>query len=128
MDVILDTLQPAERLALVLHDMFDVPFEEIASMLGRSPAATRQLASRARRRVQDGTPPEDPDPVQNRQVVDAFYAAARDGDLEGLIALLDPEVRLRSQGGSRRAIATAQVQGARAVATRASRSPTRTPR
>jgi len=117
--VILDTLQPAERLALVLHDMFDVPFDDIATMLGRTPAATRQLASRARRRVQDVSPPEDADPAQNRRVVDAFFAAARSGDMHQLIALLDPEVVLRAQGGPKRAAATALVRGARAVASRA---------
>jgi RNA polymerase sigma-70 factor (ECF subfamily) len=119
LDVILDTLQPAERLALVLHDMFDVPFDDIAAMLGRSPAAARQLASRARRRVQDAGPAEDPDPGQNRRVVDAFFTAARSGDMNQLIALLDPEAVLRADGGTARAAATAVVRGAAAVARRA---------
>ncbi|MGX7679120.1 RNA polymerase sigma factor SigJ [Jatrophihabitans sp. DSM 45814] len=119
MNVILDSLQPAERLAFVLHDMFDVPFEEIGSMLGRTPGATRQLASRARRRVQDISPAEQADPEQNPRVVNAFFAAARSGDLRQLIELLDPEVVLRSQGGPKRAAATAFVRGATAVAGRA---------
>lgn len=119
LDVILDTLQPAERVAFVLHDMFDVPFDDIAAMLDRTPATSRQLASRARRRLQDGTPPEDPDPAQNRQVVNAFFAAARGGDLDGLVSLLDPDVVLRAQGGAKRRAITAVVQGAHTVATRA---------
>ncbi len=119
LDVILDTLQPAERLALVLHDMFDVPFEDIAAMLGRSPAATRQLASRARRQVRDSSPPPEPDPARSRGVVDAFFSAARGGDLQALIALLDPGVVLRADGGRERAAATAIVRGASAVASRA---------
>src|SRR5438874_6816077 len=86
--VVLDTLTPAERLAFVLHDMFAVPFDEIAPIVGRSPAAARQLASRARRRVQGAAPSPDPDPAEQRRVVDAFLAAAREGDFEGLIAVL----------------------------------------
>src|SRR3954468_7666936 len=87
--VVLETLPPAERLAFVLHDVFAVPFEDIAGIVGRSPAAARQLASRARRRVQGA----DRDaPTADRKVVDAFLAAARDGDLEGLLAVLDPDV------------------------------------
>jgi RNA polymerase sigma-70 factor (ECF subfamily) len=96
--VVLDTLTPAERLAFVLHDVFAVPFEQIAAVLDRSPAAAKQLASRARRRVQ-GTPSPDRDPVRQRQLVDAFLAATRDGDFESLIALLDPDVVLRADGG-----------------------------
>lgn len=119
LDVVLDTLQPAERLALVLHDIFDVPFDDIAAMLGRTPAATRQLASRARRRVRDVSPSEDADPARNRLAVDAFFAAARSGDMNELIALLDPEVVLRAQGGPKQAAATALVRGASAVASRA---------
>lgn len=119
LDVILDTLQPAERLALVLHDMFDVPFDDIAAMLGRSPAAARQLASRARRRVQDAGPAEDPDPEQNRRVVDAFFTAARGGNMDQLIAVLDPDAVLRADGGTAAAAATAVVRGAAAVARRA---------
>jgi RNA polymerase sigma factor (sigma-70 family) len=93
--VVLDALAPAERLAFVLHDIFAVPFDEIAPMLDRSPAATRQLASRARRRVQGAAPPEPVDRARQRQVADAFLAALRDGDFEGLVALLDPDVLLR---------------------------------
>src|SRR5207245_4782555 len=88
--VVLDTLDPAERLAFVLHDMFAVPFDEIASIVGRSPAAARQLASRARRRVQ-GVEPSAPDPGRQRAIVDAFLAAARGGDFEALLGLLDPD-------------------------------------
>src|SRR5205823_3426613 len=89
--VVLDTLTPAERLAFVLHDMFAVPFEEIAPMVGRTPLATRQLASRARRRVQGGAPAPDPDLAQQRRLVDAFLAASRAGDFEALVAVLDPD-------------------------------------
>jgi RNA polymerase sigma factor (sigma-70 family) len=96
LQVVLDTLSPAERLAFVLHDMFAVPFEEIAAMVERSPQATRQLASRARRRVREAAPPPDPDLTRQRAVVDAYFAAAREGDLEGLIAVLDPDVVLRA--------------------------------
>ncbi|MFZ0388748.1 MAG: sigma-70 family RNA polymerase sigma factor, partial [Solirubrobacteraceae bacterium] len=94
LQVVLGTLGPAERLAFVLHDMFAVPFEEIAAMVDRSPQATRQLASRARRRVRDAAPPPDPDLSRQRAVVDAYFAAARQGDLEALVAVLDPEVVL----------------------------------
>jgi RNA polymerase sigma factor (sigma-70 family) len=94
--VVLDTLRPAERLAFVLHDMFAVPFDEIAAMVDRSPEATRQLASRARRRVRDAAPPPDPDLSRQRAVVDAYFAAAREGDLEALVAVLDPGVVLRA--------------------------------
>src|SRR4051812_13678776 len=87
--VILDTLTPAERLAFVLHDMFDVSFEEIAPIVGRSPTAARQLASRARRRVRGAAPARDADRVRQRQVVDAFLAAARGGDFDALLAVLD---------------------------------------
>ncbi len=92
--VVLETLTPAERLAFVLHDMFDVPFDEIATIVNKSPAATRQLASRARRRVRGLEPPE-PDLSRQRRVVEAYLAATRDGDFEGLVRLLDPEVVLR---------------------------------
>jgi RNA polymerase sigma-70 factor (ECF subfamily) len=92
--VVLDTLTPAERLAFVLHDMFDVPFDEIANIVDRSPAAARQLASRARRRVRGVDPPA-PDLTRQRRVVDAYLAATRDGDFQGLITLLDPDVVLR---------------------------------
>ena len=93
--VVLDTLAPAERLAFVLHDIFAVPFDDIAPILERSPVATRQLASRARRRVQGATPPRQVDPVRQRRVVDAFLAALRHGDFDALVAVLDPEVVLR---------------------------------
>ncbi len=93
--VVLDKLTPAERLAFVLHDMFAVPFEEIAPIVGRSAEATRQLASRARRRVRGGGTP-DPDLVQQREVVDAFLAALRGGDFEGLLAVLDPDLVVRA--------------------------------
>ncbi|MCB5183051.1 sigma-70 family RNA polymerase sigma factor [Streptomyces sp. SMC 277] len=100
--VVLDTLSPAERLAFVLHDMFAVPFDEISEVLDRTPAGTRQLASRARRRVQDATPAADTDPARRREIVDAFLAAARGGDFEALVALLDPEIVARSDGGALR--------------------------
>jgi RNA polymerase sigma-70 factor (ECF subfamily) len=96
LQVVLDTLSPAERLAFVLHDMFAMPFDEIAEMIDRSPQATRQLASRARRRVRDAAPPPDPDLIRQRTVVDAYFAAAREGDLEALVAVLDPNVVLRA--------------------------------
>jgi RNA polymerase sigma factor (sigma-70 family) len=95
--VVLETLSPPERLAFVLHDMFAVPFDEIAVMLERSPDATRQLASRARRRVQDAPTPTG-DGAGRRRVVDAFYAAARGGDFDALVAVLDPEIVLRADG------------------------------
>jgi RNA polymerase sigma-70 factor (ECF subfamily) len=110
--VVLDTLAPPERLAFVLHDMFDVPFDEIASIVGRSPAAARQLASRARRRVQ-GAPVPDADLDRQREVVDAFLSAARGGDFEALLAVLDPDVVLRSDRGPG---ASRMIRGARAVA------------
>jgi RNA polymerase sigma factor (sigma-70 family) len=96
LQVVLDTLTPAERLAFVLHDMFAVPFPEIATLLQRTPQATRQLASRARRRVRDGAPAPDPDLTRQRAVVDAYFAASRDGDLDALVAVLDPDVVLRA--------------------------------
>ena len=99
--VVLDSLVPAERVAFVLHDLFGVPFEEIAPLLERTPAAARQLASRARRRVRDQAPAPDPDLGRQRAVVDAFFAAARDGDLAALVAVLDPGVVLRADGGAR---------------------------
>jgi RNA polymerase sigma-70 factor, ECF subfamily len=117
--VVLDTLAPAERLAFVLHDLFAVPFEEIAAILGRSPTAARQLASRARRRVQGTAPVPDPDPARQREVVDAFFAAARDGDFDALVAVLDPDIVLRSDGGVVRPAASVVVRGAAAVAEQA---------
>jgi RNA polymerase sigma-70 factor, ECF subfamily len=115
--VVLDTLTPAERLAFVLHDMFGVPFEEIAPIVERTPAATRQLASRARRRVRGATPLTEPDLKRQRTVVDAFLAAARNGDFEALVAVLDPEVVFRADRG-RLAAESAEplVTGAAAVA------------
>ena len=97
--VVLETLQPAERIAFVLHDTFAVPFDEIAGIVGRSPAATRQLASRARRRVRQATLDPDADPGTQRQVVEAFLSAARRGDLDALVALLDPDVVVRADSG-----------------------------
>jgi RNA polymerase sigma factor (sigma-70 family) len=117
--VVLETLTPAERLAFVLHDMFAVPFDEIGPMVGRSPAAARQLASRARRRVQGEAPAPDPDLGRQREVVDAFFAAAREGDFDALVAVLDPDVVLRSDGGTARPGATHVVRGAEAVGRRA---------
>ncbi|HVX46983.1 MAG TPA: sigma-70 family RNA polymerase sigma factor [Mycobacteriales bacterium] len=114
--VVLDTLQPAERLAFVLHDMFAVPFEEIGNILGRSTAATKMLASRARKKVQEGHRPLD-EPRQQRAVVDAFLAAARSGDFDGLMRLLDPDVTWRSYGVR----GVTERQGATEVATRAQR-------
>jgi RNA polymerase sigma factor (sigma-70 family) len=95
--VVLDTLTPPERLAFVLHDMFGLPFDEIAPIVDRSPAAARQLASRARRRVRGAAPEPDPDLVRQREVVDAFLAAARNGDFDALVAVLDPEVVFRGE-------------------------------
>jgi RNA polymerase sigma factor (sigma-70 family) len=96
LQVVLGTLGPAERIAFVLHDMFEVPFHEIAAMVDRSPEATRQLASRARRRVREGAPPPDPDLTCQQAVVDAYFAAAREGDIDALVAVLDPDVVLRA--------------------------------
>jgi RNA polymerase sigma factor (sigma-70 family) len=118
--VVLDSLSPAERLAFVLHDMFDLPFDEIAPMVGRSPTAARQLASRARRRVKGAEiPAPDPDLARQRDVVDAFFRAARGGDFDALVALLDPDVVLRSDFGARRPAAARVTQGAAAVARQA---------
>lgn len=114
--VVLETLTPAERLAFVLHDMFSVPFEEIAPIVGRSPTAARQLASRARRRVRGAAPVPDPDPVRQRAVVDAFLAAARSGDFEALLAVLDPDVVLRADRGAVPTGASRLLVGSRAVA------------
>jgi len=118
--VVLDTLSPAERLAFVLHDLFQLPFEEIAPMVGRSSTAARQLASRARRRVKGADlPAADPDLARQRDVVDAFFLAARGGDLDALVALLDPDVVLRADFGARRPAASRVVRGAAAVARQA---------
>jgi len=114
--VVLESLAPAERLAFVLHDVFAVPFEEIATIVDRTPEAARQLASRARRRI--GRTPREPDAdlVVQREVVDAFLAAARAGDFEGLLAILDPDVALRFDGGGSGPLARPAITGARAVA------------
>ena len=113
--VVLETLAPAERLAFVLHDMFAVPFEEIATIVGRTPAAARQLASRARRRVQ-GTPVPEADLSRQRTIVDAFLAASRNGDFEGLLAVLDPDVVFRADQAAQRLGSLAEIRGAAAVA------------
>jgi RNA polymerase sigma-70 factor (ECF subfamily) len=113
--VVLETLTPAERLAFVLHDMFAVPFDEIAPLVERTPAAARQLASRARRRVRGAAPVPDADLARQREVVDAFLAAARGGDFEALLAVLDPDVVLRVDRGAIPRGASREVRGARAV-------------
>jgi RNA polymerase sigma factor (sigma-70 family) len=117
--VVLETLAPTERLAFVLHDMFGVPFEEIAGLIDRTPAAARQLASRARRRVRGQAPVPDPDLTRQREVVNAFFAAARDGDFGGLVAVLDPDVVLRADAGASRPGLSTVTRGAEAVARRA---------
>jgi RNA polymerase sigma-70 factor, ECF subfamily len=114
--VVLDSLTPAERLAFVLHDMFAVPFAEIAPIVGSTPAAARQLASRARRRVRGSTPVEDADLAQQRELVDAFLSASRDGDFEGLVAILDPDAVFRIDAGGTGPRAREPVLGAEAVA------------
>ena len=113
--IVLDTLPPAERLAFVLHDMFDLPFDEIAPIVGRTPVAARQLASRARRQVRGADVP-DADLGGQREVVDAFFAAAHTGDFEALVAVLDPDVVLRADGGTARADASVVLHGPAAVA------------
>jgi RNA polymerase sigma-70 factor (ECF subfamily) len=113
--VVLDSLSPGERLAFVLHDVFGLPFAEIATALDRSEAATQQLASRARRRLRD-SPEPDRDLAQQRRVVDAFFAASRDGDFDALLNVLDPDVELRIDGGVLRAEASLMLHGADAVA------------
>ncbi|MGW1200582.1 sigma-70 family RNA polymerase sigma factor [Streptomyces sp. NPDC002536] len=116
--VVLQTLGPAERLAFVLHDMFAVPFDEIAPLIEKTTAATRQLASRARRRVQGGAAAPDPDLARQRAAVDAFFAAAREGDFEALVSVLDPDVVLRSDAGAGASL-TLTLQGAGTVAAQA---------
>ena len=116
--IVLDKLEPDERLAFVLHDVFAVPFDEIAAIVDRSPAATRQLASRARRRVQGEAPAPDADVRAQRRVVDAFLAAAKNGDFEGLVAVLHPDIVLRADGGSVKGMSRL-VRGAPAVASQA---------
>jgi RNA polymerase sigma-70 factor (ECF subfamily) len=115
--VVLETLAPAERLAFVLHDMFAVPFEEIAPIVGRTPAAARQLASRARRRVQGTQPSSNADLSRQRTIVEAFLRASRDGDFEGLLAVLDPDVVFRADEAVMRLGSQAEIRGATAVAT-----------
>jgi len=119
--VVLETVEPAERLAFVLHDMFAVPFDDIAPIVERSTAATRQLASRARRRVRGATPSAEPDRGRQRQVVEAFMAAARAGDFEALVAVLHPDVVLRADSGALvgGAAASKTVRGAKGVAEQA---------
>jgi RNA polymerase sigma factor (sigma-70 family) len=114
--VVLETLTPAERLAFVLHDMFAVPFDDIGPMIARTPTAARQIASRARRRVRGQAPAPDPDLARQREVVDAFFAASRDGDLDALVSVLDPDVVLRADGGAARARQNVVIRGAEAVA------------
>jgi RNA polymerase sigma factor (sigma-70 family) len=115
LQVVLETLPPAERLAFVLHDTFGLPFEEIAPMVGRSPAAARQLASRARRRVRGADVP-DRDVARQREVVDAFFAAAHSGDFEALVAVLDPDVVCRIDAGTGGPIPSGVLRGAATVA------------
>ena len=117
--VVLETLSPVERLAFVLHDMFGVSFDEIAPIVGRSPAAARQLASRARRRIRGTATEPDVDLARQREVVDAFLAAARGGDFDALLAVLDPDVVLRVDAGVLRPSRSREVRGARAVAEQA---------
>jgi RNA polymerase sigma factor (sigma-70 family) len=117
--VVLETLAPAERLAFVLHDMFAVPFDDIAAIVDRSPEAARQLASRARRRVRGGAPVGDADLDEQRAVVDAFMAAAREGNFDALVAILDPDVVLRADSGPGLPEATLEIRGAAEVASRA---------
>ena len=116
LQVVLESLDPAERLALVLHDMFAVPFDQIAPIVGRSPAAARQLASRARRAVRYGAPEPDRDLARQREVVEAWLAASRRGDFDALVALLDPEAVLRVDGGAQATGVTKLVRGAAAIA------------
>ena len=116
--VVLETLEPAERLAFVLHDVFGMTFDEIAPIVDRSAVAARQLASRARRRVQGQAPTSDADLRKQRRVVDAFLAAARDGDFEALVAVLDPAIVLRADGGAVKGMSRL-VRGAQAVAAQA---------
>jgi RNA polymerase sigma factor (sigma-70 family) len=119
LQVVLQTLAPPERLAFVLHDMFAVPFEDIGPLVERSPTATRQLASRARRRVQDRPTRPDADTARQRAVVDAFFAASREGDFAALVEVLDPGVILRSDGGAARPRLTFTLHGPEQVATQA---------
>ncbi len=119
--VVLDTLSPTERLAFVLHDIFAVSFDEVASILDRSPAAAKQLASRARRRLRGAPPRTAVDPLRHRQVVNAFLAAAREGDFDALLTVLDPEVVLRADAGAGPLGPSRLIHGAPAVARQALR-------
>jgi RNA polymerase sigma-70 factor (ECF subfamily) len=114
--VVLETLEPAERLAFVLHDMFAVPFEQIAPIVGRSPAAARQLASRARRRVQGKSEIPEADVTRQREIVDAFLSASRGGDFDALLAVLDPDVVFRADRVAAQMGGAAEIRGAAAVA------------
>jgi RNA polymerase sigma-70 factor, ECF subfamily len=125
--VVLETLSPAERLAFILHDMFAIPFDQIAAIVGRSPEATRQLASRARRRVQEAKPAPDVELTEQQRVVDAFLAAARDGDFDALLELLDPEVTLRVDAGPSSPLAREPIVGSEAVLAEAQRWAALTP-
>ncbi len=117
--VVLETLAPVERLAFVLHDMFAMPFDEIAPIVGRSPTATRQLASRARRRVRGATSAADSDVSRQREAVNAFVAASRSGDFDALLAVLDPDIVVRIDGGAKTSGASRLLRGAHAVAAQA---------
>jgi RNA polymerase sigma-70 factor (ECF subfamily) len=119
--IVLETLSPAERLAFVLHDMFAMPFEEIARIAGRSPEAARQLASRGRRRVQEANTESDVDLADQRRVVDAFLEAARKGDFDALLELLDPDVALRVDAGPGSPLARDPILGAERVLAEARR-------
>jgi RNA polymerase sigma-70 factor (ECF subfamily) len=114
--VVLDTLTPAERVAFVLHDMFAVPFEEIGPIVGRTPTAARKLASRARNRVQGASPAGEPDAARHRRIVEAFLAAARGGEFDALLALLDPDAVVRADAAAVAMGAVAEVRGAGPVA------------
>jgi RNA polymerase sigma-70 factor (ECF subfamily) len=116
--VVLDSLSPAERVAFVLHDIFAVPFDQVSQIVESSPAATRQLASRARRRVA-GAPTPDTDIARQREVVDAFFAASRNGDFDALVAVLDPDVVLRSDGGTERQSISQIIRGGATLASQA---------
>lgn len=117
--VVLDTLQPAERISFVLHDLFGVSFEEIASILGRSPAATRQLASRARRRVQGAEVASSAEIVTQRKIIDKFLAALRAGDVEALISVLDPDIVIRADSFAQPSEAAREIRGAHEAASQA---------
>ncbi|WP_141897826.1 sigma-70 family RNA polymerase sigma factor [Paramicrobacterium agarici] len=117
--VVMETLSPTERVAFVLHDMFTVPFDEIATLVEKTPDAVRQLASRARRRVRTRETQGHADAAEQRRVVRAFFAASRDGDIDGLLAVLAPDVVLRSDGGARRREQSVVLEGAQTVASKA---------